>query len=126
MSRGYTPALSTRPIFGNENHSSPELAHPRALLWFEPGAALKTMRTSLLTLVITLTLLTAAALAQDVVVTYQGRVGSGGTSFSGLGQFKFALVSSTNTSRTATATANPPSGGFITIINVNDGGSGYV
>jgi len=65
-------------------------------------------------------------LAQDTVFTYQGRVTVNGTNFSGPGQFKFALVTSTNSSRQATATANPPSGGFITVINVSFGGNGYV
>jgi formylglycine-generating enzyme required for sulfatase activity len=66
-----------------------------------------------------------AALAQGTVFTYQGRVLDNGANFTGTGQFQFALVTSTNTSRQATATANPPSGGFITIINVTFGGSGY-
>jgi hypothetical protein len=63
--------------------------------------------------------------AQNAVFTYQGRITANGTSFTGPGQFKFALVTSTNASRTATATANSPSGGFITIINVTFGGNGY-
>jgi hypothetical protein len=64
--------------------------------------------------------------AQNTVVTYQGRVTDNGTNFSGTGQFKFALVTSTNANRTATATANPPSSGFITGYTVTSGGSGYV
>ena len=64
--------------------------------------------------------------AQNTVFTYQGRVTANGTNFNGTGQFKFALVTSTNFSRQATAVANPPSGGFITIINVTSGGNGYV
>jgi len=63
--------------------------------------------------------------AQNALFTYQGRVTSNGTNFSGVGQFKFALVTSTNANHQATATANPPSGGFITIINVTFGGNGY-
>ena len=39
---------------------------------------------------------TTAAVAQNTVFTYQGRVTDKGTNFSGLGQFKFALVASTN------------------------------
>ncbi len=69
--------------------------------------------------------LSLMAHAQNTVFTYQGRVTSSGTNFTGAGQFKFALVTSTNFSSTATATANPPSGGFITIINVTFGGNGY-
>lgn len=63
--------------------------------------------------------------AQNSVVTYQGRVTSGGANFTGSGQFKFALVTGTNFSATATATAIT-SGGFVTIINVTFGGNGYV
>jgi hypothetical protein len=64
--------------------------------------------------------------AQNTVVTYQGRVQSDGSDCTGTGQFKFALVTVTNTASTATAVANPPSGGFITVITVTFGGSGYV
>ena len=66
-----------------------------------------------------------AARAQNTLVTYQGRVTSGGTNFSGAGQFKFALVTSTNTAATATATANL-SGAFVTSYTVTGGGNGYV
>ncbi len=83
---------------------------------------------TLLGICLAFSLLNAAATdasAQNVVVTYQGRVTDNGTNFTGAGQFQFALVTSTNTSQTATATANAPSGGFITVINVVSGGSGY-
>jgi hypothetical protein len=63
--------------------------------------------------------------AQNTAFTYQGRITDNGTNFTGAGQFKFALVTSTNFNHQATATANPPSGGFITIINVTFVGSGY-
>ena len=63
--------------------------------------------------------------AQNTVVTYQGRVTSNGTNFTGNGQFKFALVTSTNTAATATGTA-VRTGGFITSYSVTSGGSGYV
>lgn len=63
--------------------------------------------------------------AQNNVITYQGRVQSGGSNFIGTGQFKFALVTSTNTSRQATATATI-SGGFLTIVTVTDMGLGYI
>src|SRR2546426_10482724 len=62
--------------------------------------------------------------AQSTAFTYQGRVTDSGTNFTGTGQFKFALVTSTNTSRQATATASVNSG-FVTGYNVTDGGSGY-
>src|SRR6266404_3662967 len=62
--------------------------------------------------------------AQSTVFTYQGRVLDNGTNFTGAGQFKFALVTSTNTSRQATATASVNSG-FVTGYNITDGGSGY-
>ena len=68
----------------------------------------------------------STAHAQNTTFTYQGRVLDNGTNFTGAGQFQFALVTSTNFNHTATATANPPSGGFITGYVVTVGGSGYV
>ena len=64
--------------------------------------------------------------AQNVVVTYQGRVGDNGTNFSGTGQFEFALVTSSNADQTATAAVTNLDGGFIIGIGVTSGGSGYV
>jgi len=68
---------------------------------------------------------------QNVVVTYQGHLTSGGNAFTGNGRFKFAVV---RTSRQATATAtvgcvdtlfnNCVSYG-VTGVTVLDGGSGY-
>ncbi len=73
-----------------------------------------------------LCLFAAAGLhAQNVTSTYQGRVTSGGTPFTGAGQFKFALVTSTDASATATATAMLV-GQFVVTITVNAGGNGYV
>lgn len=69
-----------------------------------------------------------AALAQGVLFTYQGRVRSGGSDFNGVGQFKFALVTSTNTSRRATATAimgGVAPNQFVSSCAITDGGSGY-
>ena len=63
--------------------------------------------------------------AQNTMFTYQGHVTDNGTNFNGTGQFKFALVTSTNISSQATATAVVTSG-FVTGINVSYGGSGYV
>ena len=65
--------------------------------------------------------------AQNTIFTYQGRVLDNGTNFTGAGQFKFALVTSTNAAG-ATATANM--GGvspneFVSSCSVNNGGSGY-
>jgi hypothetical protein len=68
----------------------------------------------------------ATAFAQGTAFTYQGRVTDNGTNFTGLGQFKFALVTSTNANHTATATANAPSGGFITGYSTTFGGNGYL
>jgi hypothetical protein len=65
------------------------------------------------------------ARAQGTAFTYQGRVTDNGAPFSGLGQFKFALVTSTNFNHQATATAVDNSG-FITGYNLTYGGSGYV
>ena len=85
------------------------------------------MKTSIQTLIVALTLLTGLTHlhAQTNVVTYQGRVTSSGINFNGSGQFKFALVTGTNISSTATATA-VRSGSFVTSYNVTFGGSGYV
>lgn len=63
--------------------------------------------------------------AQNTAFTYQGRVTSGGAPFSGVGQFKFALVTSTNANQRATATANL-SGPFVVSYNVTSGGTGYI
>ena len=58
-------------------------------------------------------------------MSYQGRVQVSGNPFTGTGQFKFALVDvGSNTVRQATATASV-TGGFLTAINVVNGGSGY-
>src|ERR1035437_2939718 len=91
------------------------------------------MKTKLPSLFIALVLLALATLnaplatahAQGTAFTYQGRVTDNGTNFTGAGQFKFALVTSTNTSSQATGTANAPNGGFITGYTVTAGGSGY-
>jgi len=56
----------------------------------------------------------------------QGRVSVNGTNFTGTGQFKFALMNnSSSISRTASGVATI-SGGFLTIVTVTDGGTGYV
>ena len=72
----------------------------------------------------------STAHAQGTVFTYQGRVTDNGTNFTGTGQFEFALVTPTNINQTATAFANivAPGGygtGYVTTINVINGGSGY-
>ena len=66
--------------------------------------------------------------AQSTSFTYQGRVTDNGTNFTGAGQFKFALVISSNANQTATAAVGvgQPSGGYITGYQVIGGGSGYV
>jgi endosialidase-like protein len=79
----------------------------------------------LLLLPLTVLVVADRLLAQDTVFTYQGRVTGNGTNFTGAGEFKFALVTSTNLNHQATAIANPPIGGFITTINVTYGGNGY-
>jgi hypothetical protein len=71
----------------------------------------------------------STVVAQNTLVTYQGRVLDNGTNFNGTGQFEFALVTSTNTSTQATATA--VMGGaspyeFVENLNLTYGGSGYV
>src|SRR5216684_7622105 len=62
--------------------------------------------------------------AQGTTFTYQGRVTDNGTNFNGSGLFKFALVTSTNASSQATATAHL-TGSFVTSVTVDSGGSGY-
>ncbi len=63
--------------------------------------------------------------AQNNVVTYQGRVQSGGTDFTGAGQIKFALVTpNTTLARQATATATVANG-FVIGYVITDGGAGY-
>jgi len=62
--------------------------------------------------------------AQNTVFTYQGRVTDNSTNFNGTGEFKFALVTSSNANHTATATAAVTSG-FVTSIAVVSGGNGY-
>jgi hypothetical protein len=85
------------------------------------------MKTKTTVTFIALTLFALSNLfAQTAVFTYQGRVTDNGTNFTGLGQFEFALVTSLNANQTATATANAPSGGYITGYAVVTGGSGYV
>ena len=49
-----------------------------------------------------------SASAQSTEFTYQGRVLDNGANFTGLGQFQFALVTSTNISAQATAAALSP------------------
>ena len=70
----------------------------------------------------------SAVFAQETVFTYQGRAMVGGTNFTGLGQFKFALVTSTNASRQATATAimgGVAPNEFVSSCSVNYSGNGY-
>lgn len=89
---------------------------------------MKNLRLQLLSSLAFLLLLSGirTSAAEATVFTYQGRVTDHGTNFTGAGQFKFALVTGTNASQTATATAEPPTSGFITTIDVVSGGNGYV
>jgi formylglycine-generating enzyme required for sulfatase activity len=67
--------------------------------------------------------------AQGTVFTYQGSVLDHGTNFTGTGQFKFALVTSTNATSQATATAIMGGSSpyeFVENFNITSGGSGYV
>jgi len=72
-----------------------------------------------------LILAASSVCAQNTLLTYQGQVQAFSTNFTGIGQFKFALVTSSNANSTATATSAPPVSGFITTITVTSGGSGY-
>ncbi len=83
---------------------------------------------TLLGICLAFSLLNAAAPdanAQNTVVSYQGHMTDNGTNFNGAGQLKFALVTSTNASQPASATAVVTSG-FVTSISVVNGGNGYV
>ena len=85
------------------------------------------MKTKIQKLLITLAIFAGInqVTAQSTVFTYQGRVTDNGTNFTGTGQFKFALVTSTNYNHQAIVTANL-SGTFVTSYNIVSGGSGYV
>ncbi len=48
----------------------------------------------------------SSVFAQNTAFTYQGHILDNGTNFTGIGQFKFALVTSTNFNHQAMATAN--------------------
>jgi hypothetical protein len=87
----------------------------------------KTMKTKLIPLGVAALLVGIcwSAAAQNTVVTYQGRITDNGTNFSGTGQFKFALGTSTNNHHTATA-QSAGNGNAITFISVVNGGNGYV
>ena len=66
----------------------------------------------------------ASVFAQPTTFTYQGLVTDNGTNFTGTGQFKFALVTTSNAASQATATAHL-TGAFVTSVTVNSGGNGY-
>ena len=70
----------------------------------------------------------STALAQGGAFTYQGRVTDNGTNFTGLGQFQFALVTSSNANHTATATATLGGTGpyYVNGYTITSGGGGYV
>ncbi len=87
---------------------------------------LDSMKTKLISILGVAWLGTASlsVLAQNGSFSYQGLVNSGGTPFTGVGQFKFELALGTNSSVQATATANL-SGQFVTSYTVTSGGSGY-
>jgi hypothetical protein len=81
-----------------------------------------------LTLLSSHKILLATAGAQGTTFTYQGHILDKGTNFTGIGEFKFALVTSTNFNHQARATANM--GGispnqFVSGCSVAAAGSGY-
>jgi len=71
-----------------------------------------------------LTSIRLSAHAQYTTFTYQGQVLDNGSPFTGAGQFEFALVTSTNISQPAVATA-VLTGSFVTSYNLVSGGNGY-
>ncbi len=78
-----------------------------------------------LALVANLVLAFAQAHSQDVprVLSYQGKVTSGGVPFNGTGQFKFALLAPSGSGASATAVLT---GVFTATVNMTNPGSGYV
>src|ERR1017187_6878075 len=71
----------------------------------------------------------STAHAQGTAFTYQGRVTDNGTNFTGAGQFKFALVTSTNIAHQATATAVMAGSApyeYVSSFSLISGGSGYL
>jgi hypothetical protein len=86
-------------------------------------------RCILLLVTLTIQILPHCLVAQGTAFTYQGLVTDNGTNFTGAGQFQFALVTSTNTSVQAAATANMGGSSpneFVESFNLTAGGSGYV
>lgn len=65
------------------------------------------------------------ARAENTIFTYQGCVLDNGTNFTGLGLFKFAVVTSTNANHQAIAAA-VLSGNTVASYTVVNGGNGYV
>ncbi len=87
-----------------------------------------TLRIFLVLLTSTLAAAFNRASAQNAIIMYQGHVMDNGTNFTGTGQFKFGLVTSTNVNSQATATATM--GGtapheFVNNFNLVLQGSGY-
>jgi len=67
--------------------------------------------------------------AQNTTFTYQGRVQDNGTNFTGIGQFKFALLTATNTSslpQVALELGGTPGDLMVVGVQIQYGGSGYV
>ena len=82
---------------------------------------------SILALCLALVVQEFHALAQvPHVMTYQGRVASGGTNFSGTGQFKFALVSGGTSAAAQASGVATVSFGFVVQIAITSGGAGYM
>jgi hypothetical protein len=79
-------------------------------------------------LLLTLSFQFNSAHAQGTAFTYQGRITDNGTNFNGTGLFKFALVTSTNISSQAVATANMGNTSpneYVASFNLVGGGNGY-
>ena len=83
---------------------------------------------ALFALLLTLGSQLTLASAQETSFTYQGKVTDNGTNFNGTGLFKFALVTSTNISSQAIATANMGNSSpneYVASFNLVSGGNGY-
>jgi hypothetical protein len=79
-------------------------------------------------LLLTLSYQFSAAQAQSMAFTYQGNITDNGTNFDGTGLFKFALVTSTNISSQAVATANMGNTSpneYVASFTLLGGGNGY-
>jgi hypothetical protein len=68
---------------------------------------------------------TALQAALPDAVPYQGRIAANGTNYTGSGQFKFAIYQHATGAFIPASASVTTSGGYITIVTIVSGGSGY-